>query len=147
MGHQRTHSLFEDIQGIVAGTLVIAIGLSMLSGAGLLIGGVAGLALLIHYATGIAYGPLLFGLSLPFMGFALVQRGRAFTLKTLAAVGLLSCFMELRSHVLAFATLDPVFAAVAGGLLVGVGLLMLFRHQASLGGINILALHCQERLG
>ncbi len=34
-----------------------------------------------------------------------------------------------------------------GGLLIGVGLLILFRHRFSLGGINLLALYAQERLG
>ena len=29
----------------------------------------------------------------------------------------------------------------------GLGLLMLFRHRASLGGVNILALYLQERFG
>jgi len=34
-----------------------------------------------------------------------------------------------------------------GGFLIGVGLLMLFRHHASLGGINILALYLQKQRG
>ena len=48
---------------------------------------------------------------------------------------------------LAFERLSPALAAVLGGLLVGAGLLMLFRHRASLGGINVVALFLQERLG
>jgi uncharacterized membrane-anchored protein YitT (DUF2179 family) len=36
---------------------------------------------------------------------------------------------------------------VAGGGLVGVGLLILFRHRTTLGGVNILALYLQERHG
>lgn len=141
------HTLFEDIQGIVAGTLVVAIGLSLLAGAGLLTGGIAGIAFLIHYATGLSYGLLFFVLSLPFVLLGILRRGWIFTLKTLAAVALLSLFMELRHWAISFASLDPVFASVAGGLLIGVGLLMLFRHNASLGGFNVLALYCQDRLG
>jgi uncharacterized membrane-anchored protein YitT (DUF2179 family) len=34
-----------------------------------------------------------------------------------------------------------------GGFLIGVGLLMLFRHQASLGGVNVLVLWLQQRFG
>jgi uncharacterized membrane-anchored protein YitT (DUF2179 family) len=41
----------------------------------------------------------------------------------------------------------PGFAAVAGGLLVGVGFVILFRHRASLGGLNVLVLWCQDRFG
>ena len=38
-------------------------------------------------------------------------------------------------------------AAVLGGLLCGAGMLMLFRHRASLGGFNVLVLYLQERYG
>jgi uncharacterized membrane-anchored protein YitT (DUF2179 family) len=34
-----------------------------------------------------------------------------------------------------------------GGCLIGAGLLMLFRHRASLGGINVLVLVLQDRHG
>ncbi|HEY0887958.1 MAG TPA: YitT family protein, partial [Ramlibacter sp.] len=34
-----------------------------------------------------------------------------------------------------------------GGLLCGTGMLMLFRHRASLGGLNTLVLYLQDRLG
>jgi len=43
--------------------------------------------------------------------------------------------------------LNPLYAAIMGGLLCGVGLLVLFRHRASLGGINVLVLYLQERYG
>jgi uncharacterized membrane-anchored protein YitT (DUF2179 family) len=36
---------------------------------------------------------------------------------------------------------------VTGGLLIGAGMLMLFRHRASLGGLNIMVLYLQERFG
>jgi uncharacterized membrane-anchored protein YitT (DUF2179 family) len=40
-----------------------------------------------------------------------------------------------------------VLAAVLGGLLAGVGMLALFRHHASLGGLNVLVLYLQDKLG
>lgn len=43
--------------------------------------------------------------------------------------------------------LSPVLAAVVGGLLCGTGMLILFRHRASLGGLDTLVLYLQERLG
>jgi uncharacterized membrane-anchored protein YitT (DUF2179 family) len=42
---------------------------------------------------------------------------------------------------------QPLFAAIAGGLLIGAGFLILFRHRASLGGLNVLVLWLQERTG
>ena len=34
-----------------------------------------------------------------------------------------------------------------GNLLAGIGILVVFRHRSSLGGFNVVALLCQERLG
>lgn len=40
-----------------------------------------------------------------------------------------------------------MFAALAGGLLIGTGFIILFRHKASLGGLNMLVLWLQDRFG
>jgi len=141
------HSALEDLQALVTGTLFVALGVAMFKQAQLLTGGTAGIAFLIHYNTGWRFGAVFFLVNLPFVWLALRQMGRAFTLKTVAAVGLLSVLTELLPHLLAFARLDPVYAALMGGLAIGVGLLMLFRHHASLGGVNVLALWLQRRRG
>jgi uncharacterized membrane-anchored protein YitT (DUF2179 family) len=139
------HSAWEDAQALVTGTLFVALGVAMFKQAGLLTGGTAGIAFLIHYATGWRFGLVFFVVNLPFVWLALRQMGVAFTLKTFVAVGLLSIATELLPHLLGFARLDPAFAAVMGGLVIGAGLLMLFRHHASLGGVNVLALWLQKR--
>ena len=41
----------------------------------------------------------------------------------------------------------PFYAAVMGGFVMGTGFVILFRHGASLGGINIVALYLQDRCG
>ena len=46
-----------------------------------------------------------------------------------------------------FDRLDPVFAAVMGGLLAGIGILILMRHGASLGGSGVLAIYLQKTRG
>jgi len=139
------HSLFEDVQALVTATLLVALGVAMYARAGLLTGGTAGIAFLVHYATGWRFGAVFFVLNLPFMWLAVRVMGWRFTVKTLIAVTLLSVFTELMPLVLRFDSLQPVYAAVMGGILIGVGLLMLFRHHASLGGINVLVLWLQQR--
>ena len=143
----RQHTAFEDAQAIVTGALFIALGLAMFAKAGLLAGGTAGLAFLIHYATGWRFGAVFFVINLPFYWLALRAMGRAFTLKTFCAVAALSLFTELMPQVVRFESLQPLYAGLMGGFLIGAGLLMLFRHQASLGGINILVLYLQQRQG
>ncbi len=141
------HSWYDDLLALGTGTLFIAIGVAMFTRAGLLTGGTAGIAFLAHYASGIAFGTLFFVINLPFYWLAWRRMGRAFTLKTVAAVTLLSLLSAAVPHWAGFARLDPWFAAVAGGLLMGAGFLMLFRHHASLGGLNILVLYLQQRFG
>ena len=60
---------------------------------------------------------------------------------------LLSLLTDLQPHVMQLGPLHPLYAAIAGGLLLGVGMLVLFRHRGSLGGIGIAALYLQDRYG
>jgi uncharacterized membrane-anchored protein YitT (DUF2179 family) len=141
------HSAFDDAQALVTASLFVAVGIAMFRAAGLLTGGTAGLAFLVHYASGVPFGAAFFAINLPFHALAVRAMGWRFTLKTFAAIGLVSLAAELLPRVMTFGVLQPAFAAVMGGFLVGAGLLMLFRHRASLGGINVLALHLQSRRG
>ncbi len=143
----RPHTAFEDAQALITATLFVALGVAMFSQAGLLAGGTAGIAFLIHYATGWRFGAVFFVINLPFYWLAVRNMGWVFTIKTFCAIALLSLFTELMPLALRFEVLQPLYAGVMGGCLIGVGLLMLFRHRASLGGLNILVLYLQDRLG
>ncbi|MFZ1773685.1 MAG: YitT family protein [Rhizobiaceae bacterium] len=141
------HSLYEDGLAILTGTFFVAIGLSMYVHATLLTGGSAGLALLIHYVSGWSFSAVFFVVNLPFYILAVRRMGWAFTIRTFLAVLMISVFARLTPLVISYSHLQPVFAAVAGGALQGVGLLILFRHRTGLGGFNILALYLQETRG
>jgi uncharacterized membrane-anchored protein YitT (DUF2179 family) len=141
------HRPHEDVQALLTGTLFVALGVVIFGRTGLLTGGTAGIAFLIHYATGWNFGLVFFCINLPFYGLAYQRMGLQFTLKTFASVGLLATVSNLLPQWIALGDINPVFAAVAGGLLMGTGMLILFRHRASLGGFNVLVLYLQERFG
>lgn len=141
------HSLVDDVQGVLAGSMLAALGVLLLSGGKLLSGGTAGVAFLLHYLTEIGFGPIFFIINLPFYYFAYRQLGAAFTIKTFSAVALTSFLTATLPRFISFSSLDPLIAGVFGGLLVGTGMLALFRHRASLGGFGILALYLQDRFG
>ncbi|HZW14410.1 MAG TPA: YitT family protein [Noviherbaspirillum sp.] len=141
------HTLFEDIQALLTGTLLVSLGVALLGKASLITGGTVGIAFLLHYLTDISFGKLFFAINLPFYFLAVRKMGWKFTLKTFSAVFLLSGFSEMLPHVFSLDKLDTFYAAIMGGLLCGVGLLVLFRHRSSLGGINVLVLYLQERYG
>ena len=141
------HTPTEDAVAIFTGVLMISVGVAFFTSAGLLTGGTAGLAFLLHYSTGIGFGKIFFVLNLPFYWLALRKLGREFTLKTFVAVLLLSLLTELQGQFLQFARIEPLYAAIAGGLITGTGFLALFRHRCSLGGVGIAALYLQDRYG
>ncbi len=141
------HPLWEDALALLTGTALVALGIAFYSHAGLLTGGTVGLAFLLKYLAGWSFGPVFFLLNLPFYALAIWRMGWQFTLRTVCAVGLVSLFAELTPQWVRFAELNVVYAAVFGGFAIGIGLLILFRHRASLGGVNILALFLQERFG
>lgn len=141
------HTLVEDLQALVTGCLFVALSILMLRESRLLTGGTTGLSFLIHYLSGWRLGLVLFLINLPFYVFGLAALGKRFTFKTFCAVGTLSALTELIPSLVRFERLDPVFAAVMGGLLAGIGILILMRHGASLGGSGVLAIYLQKTRG
>ncbi|MEJ8837184.1 YitT family protein [Ramlibacter sp. AN1133] len=139
--------LQDDVQGLVTGTLFVALGIFLMKCAGLVPGGIVGVALLLHYATGLDLGAVLFLVNLPFYLLAWTRMGRGFTLRTAVAVSLLSLLTWWLPHALTLQQIDGALAAVLGGLLCGAGILIIFRHGASTGGLNILVLRLQDRFG
>ncbi len=141
------HAAWEDVQGIVASVLLIAFAIGLFQKLGLITSGIAGLSIVIHYATGWQTGLVFFFLNLPFYGLALWRLGVRFALKTLAAAALLALLVDMEPNLIVFERVNPVFGALLGGVLMGFGLLGVFRHRASVGGLGILAVLLQDRFG
>jgi len=117
----------------------------MFESAGLVSGGIAGLALFLTKATGISFGLFFFILNLPFYMFGYFRMGWQFVIKTFIAVTTLSAVVDHLDYVISFDALKPEYAGLVGGLLIGVGMLNLFRHSMSIGGINIMIVYLQDR--
>ncbi|WP_377295034.1 YitT family protein [Rhizobium sp. SG2393] len=141
------HTPVEDVQGIFTGSLVAALGLYLLASAGLLTGSTAGIAFLLHYALGINFGLAFFLLNVPFFYLSWRQLGPAFTIKTFVAIGLTAVISNVQTQFFTISGMNPAWGALSGGLLLGYGLLALYRHRASLGGVGILGVWMQERFG
>lgn len=141
------HRHYEDVLALLTGTLFAALGVLMFKQIGLITGGTTGIAFLLHYATGWNFGLVFFVLNLPFYVLAWRRMGRAFTVKTFSAVLLLAAFTNLLPQWIHFDVLHPLLATLLGGSLIGCGMLILFRHRASLGGFNVLVLYLQDRYG
>ncbi|MGQ3077916.1 MAG: YitT family protein [Allorhizobium sp.] len=141
------HRLYEDVLAMISGTMFVSLGTLIYTETMLTVGSSAGLALLLSYVSGWGFGIIFFIVNLPFYILAVKRMGWAFTLRTFTAVALVSVLSKLNSQWIDFSHLDPLYATVIGGGLIGTGLLMLFRHRTGLGGINILAMYLQEKTG
>ncbi|MDH2325957.1 YitT family protein [Cereibacter sp. SYSU M97828] len=141
------YTRIEDAQGLAISTVLCALGIHMLRAAGLVTGGTAGLALLIAYSTGWAFGWVFFCVNLPFYIFAWKRRGAVFAVKGFLSVTTVSALAEALPAHMPLAGITPGAAALLFGIASGVGLLGLFRHGASLGGISIVAVILQDLLG
>lgn len=141
------HSRLEDAFALISATLLIAFGVTLYKQVGLLSGGTVGIAFLLHYLTHFDFSLIFFVINLPFYWIAWHKMGHEFTIKTFCAVAMLSVWSSLMPQWVGFTQVQPLFAAVMGGLMIGVGFLMLIRHKASLGGVGIVAFYLQQTKG
>ena len=141
------HSVFEDAQAFVLGAAMCALGVEFLRANGLVTGQTAGLAVLLSYLTPWSFGLIFVAVNLPFWALALARMGLRFTARSAIAVGLLALFSELLPGAVVLERVEPAVGAALAGGCIGLGLIVLFRHGASLGGVGVLALWLQERTG
>ena len=141
------HTALEDAVAIVLATFVASFGVFLLHAGGGVTGGTAGLALLIGYAAHLPFGAVFLVLNLPFLALAAWRRGLPFAARTAVCIVLVSAWAFVHPLAMPGLRLPPLYGVLTGDLLIGIAMLMLFRHGASLGGLNTLALMAQDRFG
>lgn len=142
-----SHSPVEDAAAIVTAAAVISLGLFLLKSAGAATGGTEGIALLLSNTLGVDLGVAIFLLATPFYGLGLWQKGWRFTLRSAVAVTLISTLSSVSAQALGSVEVNPAYGALVGNALLGIGFLILFRHNASPAGFSIVSLIAQDRLG
>lgn len=138
------HSRLEDFLALLTGTFMISFALMLMKSAGIMTGGTVGLSLLIHYISNWQFSIIFFVLNIPFYYLAYKRMGMQLVIKTFMAVALLSFFSFINPKFIQLEDLNPIYASILSNILVGVGMLILFRHRSSLGGVNLLALFMQS---
>lgn len=141
------HTLKDDIYGLALGVMFIAVGLNLLKFSGMVTGGIAGIALLISYYVPLPIGLLFTLVNIPFLVFCYFSMGRAFTLKTLIVSITLGLATQAVPMLITISYLHPLFAALVGGTFIGMGILSLARHNASVGGTGVVTLWMYRRFG
>jgi uncharacterized membrane-anchored protein YitT (DUF2179 family) len=141
------HSLIEDVQGIAFGVCMAAVGMHVLTFSGFVAGQTTGVAALIAYGFNLPFPAVYFAVSVPFLWFGWRRMGVRFALKTLVTIATLSILTAVLPNWLGFSHIHPAFAALLFGILFGIAALAVVRHGGSFGGISILWLMLQDRIG
>ncbi len=124
--------------GIALGTLVIAAGLNLfLIPNRLNDGGLAAVAVVLHYVARVPVGATLFVINLPLFAVAAWQVGLPFALRSLLGTFLLSLWLSVVPE--RALVHDLLLATVYGGLVSGVGTGLVFRFGGSTGGTDLVA--------
>lgn len=142
-----THRFYEDVLALFCAGVLVSFGVALFGTHNLLTGGTAGIAIIGTHLVDMNFGLLFFLINIPFYYIAWTRLSKRFTVNTFISVTLVSVMTEQMQYMINIESIDPLFAALAGGMLIGVGLLIMFRHKSSLGGLGILALYIQNRFG
>ncbi|KIC48757.1 YitT family protein [Tateyamaria sp. ANG-S1] len=142
-----SHTPLDDAQGLGLGVFLCSVGMQFLTHAGLITGQTAGIAVTISYLSGWSFGAVFFVINLPFYALAYKRLGLEFTVKSLISVTALSLLTDLLPLGFTIDSLHPAMGTVIFGAAVGTGLLAMFRHNGSLGGLGVIALLVQDTTG
>jgi len=106
-------------------------------------GGVAGLSALIYYATGLPAGISIWGLNFTMLAIAFRALTKQFTLRTIVGVTIMSAIIGVlqpffMSYPVITAGEDKFMHVLIGGAMSGAGIGLVFSHNGSTGGTDIL---------
>jgi len=112
-------------------------------------GGVSGLAIIFNYFANLPVGAMIVVLNIPIFIFGLRTMGKKYVLKSLAGMLVSSFMIDLFNQVLKVpaATDNKILASIYGGILLGVGLGIVFRGHASTGGSDIVGMVVSKYTG
>jgi uncharacterized membrane-anchored protein YitT (DUF2179 family) len=133
-----THRFYEDVLALFCAGVLVSFGVMLFGTHNLLTGGTAGIAIIGTHLVDMNFGLLFFLVNIPFYFIAWTQLSKRFTINTFISVSMVSVMTEQMPHLINIESIHPIFATVTGGMLIGVGLLIMFRHKSSLGGLGIL---------
>jgi uncharacterized membrane-anchored protein YitT (DUF2179 family) len=133
---------FLSYAGIVLGSLAMAMGyVYFIVPYKIINGGVFGISIVLHHHWGLPVGMTALVLNIPLVLWGIRELGPRFGLKTVIGMVLVSVMVDLLTWFSGDLALsqDPLISAVYGGVLIGLGLGLIFRSRATSGGSDIVA--------
>lgn len=101
-------------------------------------GGFSGIATILYFLFNIPMGTTILVLNLPIFIFAYFREGKSFVFRTIISTVVFSHFIDVFENIKPF-TSDKILASVYGGIIIGIGLSLVFKGKSSTGGTDLLA--------
>lgn len=149
---------FKSYLLIILGSMIMASGYSFFADPHKIVpGGVYGIAIVIHHVFGFPTGTVGLMFNIPLFALGIYILGPRFGVKTFVGTIATSFFIDLQSKIIERFSLfrpdglaegveyiasplqDPFLASLLSGVLIGVGLALIFRAKATTGGSDIIA--------
>ncbi len=135
---------------ITVGTALIGFGVVLfLAPNKVATGGTPGMAILLHYLTGLSIGTLMLAVNIPLLLIGMKYLGKRFGIRTVISIFLTSGFVDLFNLVLRLkpASNELLLASLFGGVVIGIGVGLVLRGNSSAGGSTIIARLAADRFG
>lgn len=141
MEKQFTSRVVLDFLWITLGAAVFALGFDWLYTPNQIgLGGVTGLAQVVNrFFPALPIGVLVIAVNIPLFLLSWRLLGGQMLVSSLYAMVASSVFMDLFSAMFSFSPMDPMLAAVFGGVLLGLSLGMIFTRGATTGGTDLIS--------
>jgi uncharacterized membrane-anchored protein YitT (DUF2179 family) len=128
----------KNLVKILVAAFLYAAGISLfLDPNNLAPGGITGISVILNRVIGVETGTIYFLANVPIVIFGIWKFGLTFMLKTAYAIAAISWFTNILSGYGALTT-EPLLAALAGGVMIALGIGVIFKSGATTGGIDII---------
>jgi uncharacterized membrane-anchored protein YitT (DUF2179 family) len=135
---------FKDAALIVIGTFSLAVGMVFFIAPYKFVpGGVYGISIVIHHLLGTPIGLVSLCMDIPLLLAGIKVLGNKFGIKTFVGIVLTAVFVDTLGRIWGNNPLvegDALLSGIFGGVLVGLGLGLVFRAKATSGGTDIVAM-------
>ena len=134
--------LIIEFIGLTLGCIFIAVGLNMFFKPYTIApGGLSGLSVVISKLTGLSVSTIMLVIGVPLLLFSIKILGKKDAIKTFIGMILLSFIIKVTEPLASIqATNDILLSAISGGILLGIGLGIVFSVDGSTGGTDLIAL-------
>ncbi len=140
MKRKQLFSFLVDLLFYIAGGIIYSVAvLLFLTENEISPGGLTGIATILNYLFSLPIGTVVFILNIPLLAAGFIKFGGVFIAKTAVATAVMSLTLDISGLFIPKMKIDPILAALFGGLLMGLGISLFMLRGATTGGTDIIA--------